>query len=550
MNEPEVFLELLVEDTGSIRHHYDLANLSWKVEEETRAINLIPIGRFQNRLIVAVPKDSWHRTIQERYLPKGALSKPILIEVATALHAEPTAPLDEKLKVWIGYLDPRLEAHLVPGRDLDIQLDVWFDDIQDGELRIPLAEALADAAEEHFGFQSATEHQTQTRGVEGRMQEIEKSLADVSRTLAQLVGPNVAEVGKGQPAPSSRGARPKRAPALKKKEEMLKIPGLDPSVVASAIEAGIPRDQLTKLGQLASKPGKMTDLPTSRPAARVNILDESEEEPGVEEEEEFIEAAEGAEEQPSGGPIEQAVVQLTKIVEKMVHKPQRDLEALLDGAEGTTADPTFGSGGKSKAAAYSKLRSSLEDNPSYIFKTVEALMDRDFQQVRAAPGSSEKPTGSRSWVEHRSRVLHYPSSVRAIWTIAGILDCLRQEARSRAALAVAAWDQASLDGGNWLMSQELLMEDPPPWTSFQQKRTPEPWEQAATKLADERWLAVLQWKLKDKDAYLETKKRLVQNRGRDPKKGEEERDQKGAKGAGKKGAGGKNNSLASNQNEQ
>ena len=545
-----MFLELLVEDTGSIRHHYDLANLSWKVEEETRAINLIPIGRFQNRLIVAVPKDSWHRTIQERYLPKGALSKPILIEVATALHAEPTAPLDEKLKVWIGYLDPRLEAHLVPGRDLDIQLDVWFDDIQDGELRIPLAEALADAAEEHFGFQSATEHQTQTRGVEGRMQEIEKSLADVSRTLAQLVGPNVAEVGKGQPAPSSRGARPKRAPALKKKEEMLKIPGLDPSVVASAIEAGIPRDQLTKLGQLASKPGKMTDLPTSRPAARVNILDESEEEPGVEEEEEFIEAAEGAEEQPSGGPIEQAVVQLTKIVEKMVHKPQRDLEALLDGAEGTTADPTFGSGGKSKAAAYSKLRSSLEDNPSYIFKTVEALMDRDFQQVRAAPGSSEKPTGSRSWVEHRSRVLHYPSSVRAIWTIAGIHDCLRQEARSRAALAVAAWDQASLDGGNWLMSQELLMEDPPPWTSFQQKRTPEPWEQAATKLADERWLAVLQWKLKDKDAYLETKKRLVQNRGRDPKKGEEERDQKGAKGAGKKGAGGKNNSLASNQNEQ
>ena len=517
-------------------------------------------SQFDSNRSVSQPTDSCRakRILAPHFagevLPKGALSKPILIEVAIALHAEPTVPLEEKQKVWIGYLDPRLEGQLVPGRDLDITMDVWFDDIQDGELRIPLAEALADAAEEHYGFQSATEHQTQGRGMEGRMKDIEKSLADVSRTLAQLVAPAGEEAEKEKPTSSTRGARPKRAPALKKKVEPLKINGLDPSVVASALEAGIPRDQLVKLGQLAGKPGKMTDVPAPRPLSRRDVLDESEEEPVLEEEEEAEAATEEVEEMPAGGPIELAVVQLTKIVEKMSNKPQRDLEALLDGADAASADPTLGSGGKSKAAAYLKLRSSLQDNPSYIYKTVEALMDRDFQQVRAAPGASEKPTGSRSWVEHRSRVLNFSSSVRAVWTIAGIHDCLRsgryQEARSRAALAVAAWDQASLDGGNWLMSQELLMEDPPPWTSFQQKRTPEPWEQAATKLADERWLAVLQWKLKDKDAYLETKRRLVYNRGRDGKKGEEERDQKGAKGAGKKDAGGKNKSLANNLNEQ
>ena len=107
------------------------------------------------------------------------------------------------------------------------------------------------------------------------------------------------------------------------------------------------------------------------------------------------------------------------------------------------------------------------------------------------------------------------------------------------------------------MSQELLLEDPPPWTSFQQKRVPEQWEQSATKLADDRWLAVLQWKLKDRDAYLETKRRLVQNRLRDSgKKSEEERDQKGAKGGGKKdgskkdGGGKSNKTSASSSNEQ
>ena len=320
--DQEVFLELLIHDTGGIRHHYDLVNLPWKVGEEARAINLIPIGRFQNRLIVAVPKDSWHRTMSERFLPKNALSKPILIEVALAMHSEPTAPLEEKLKMWMGYLDPGLESHLVPGRDVDCTLDVWFDDIQDGELRIPVAEALVEAAEEHYGFQSAVEHPPQPPKLEARMKTLEKNLADMSRALSQLVVP-AAEGGERDGA-AARGARPKRAPANKKKEEPLTVAGLDPNVVASALEAGIPRAQLVKLGQLAGKPGRMQDLPASRVPARMDVLGESEDEPAFEDEED-AEEKEEEEEPPAGGPVEQAVVQLTKIVEKIVHKPQRDL---------------------------------------------------------------------------------------------------------------------------------------------------------------------------------------------------------------------------------
>lgn len=45
-------------------------------------------------------------------------------------------------------------------------------------------------------------------------------------------------------------------------------------------------------------------------------------------------------------------------------------------------------------------------------------------------------------------------------------------------------------------------------SSFQGRRQPESWEQAASKLLDERWLEVFHYKVKSKDAYLESKKRL------------------------------------------
>ena len=83
-----------------------------------------------------------------------------------------------------------------------------------------------------------------------------------------------------------------------------------------------------------------------------------------------------------------------------------------------------------------------------------------------------------------------------------------------AAVAVAAWDQSSLDSGSWIMSQELLLEAAPPYAAFHNRRMPEPHEQAASKLIDERWLAVLQWKLRDQDSYIEARKRLGQSRGK------------------------------------
>ena len=141
-------------------------------------------------------------------------------------------------------------------------------------------------------------------------------------------------------------------------------------------------------------------------------------------------------------------------------------------------------------------------------------MAEDFTTLKSGPGLEQLPVTSRSWLEHRSRLLNFPTSIRAAWLIAGIHDCLRRnqvgEARARAALALLAYDQAALDGGSWQLAQELVLELPPPYSSFQGKRAPEPSEQAWSRLADERFLELALWRLKDRDSFLESRKRLSQ----------------------------------------
>lgn len=97
-------------------------------------------------------------------------------------------------------------------------------------------------------------------------------------------------------------------------------------------------------------------------------------------------------------------------------------------------------------------------------------------------------TSARAWLEHRSRLGYYPTTIRYAWALTGIWDALRsgavKEARARCALAVAACDQSSIDQGSWLLSQEVLLEQPAPLQSFQGRRSPEPWEQSGSKLLD------------------------------------------------------------------
>lgn len=139
-------------------------------------------------------------------------------------------------------------------------------------------------------------------------------------------------------------------------------------------------------------------------------------------------------------------------------------------------------------------------------------MAEDFHQIQGAPGSQGREVSTRAWLEHRSKIMYYPTTIRFVWMLGGIHDSMRrgawEEARARTCLALAAAHQAAVDSGSWLLAQEMLLEEPAPMSSFQGRRQPESWEQAASKLLDERWLEVFHYKVKSKDAYLESKKRL------------------------------------------
>eukprot|EP00435_Cladocopium_sp_Y103_P049652 s1444_g15.t1 len=511
---------LLVLEDGSSREQYDIVSLSFvSGAGEDKVINLIPIAIINGKLLVAIPLGAWHKTASKRLLPRTLFTRPVKVEVLAVSSDEPAECLDcAPLRLWVGYLDaslfPGLEVGASPIADGDIS-----DVLADGTEAIPYGPGLAEVADQHFAFltaisgapdeeaegdQEVAEVEEEV-GVAERLKFLESSLAKIQESLSQLTPPQ-------QPAPAFVTARAKPAPAPRpsalrngsKKDKpggkATLLPGLDPAVVSSARAAGIPEDQLHTLSRLVSKSNHMEDapLPGRKPATRTNVLSETEEE-DLEEGEEDAEDLQEAEE---SGPMERAVVQLTRIVDKLAQgkdKKNRDVEALLDGVDCDGAEPSTSGGGKSKAAVYKKLKACLRDNPKFLYQTIEGLMEEDFHAIRQAPGASNQATSWRAWLEHRSRVGHYPTTVRYCWILAGILDAIQAgalaEARTRAALGLLAADQAALDNGSWLMAQEVLFQEPPPLNSFKGKSNPESWEQSSSKLMDERWLDVLMWKI-------------------------------------------------------
>ena len=131
---------------------------------------------------------------------------------------------------------------------------------------------------------------------------------------------------------------------------------------------------------------------------------------------------------------------------------------------------------------------------------------------QSLPGASISRISARGWLEHRSRISSYPGTIRPAWMCAGIWDALAQnrieEARARAALAVAAFDQQSCDRGNWLLAAEMTLEQPPPYASFASHAPPDAWEIQHTRLVDDRWAELFLAKLKDLAEYQEKKMKL------------------------------------------
>lgn len=118
----------------------------------------------------------------------------------------------------------------------------------------------------------------------------------------------------------------------------------------------------------------------------------------------------------------------------------------------------------------------------------------------------------REYLELRSRVGNHRPTVSWLWAIAGARDALasgrNSEALARLDLAVVAGEQVSIDGGHWLLGQELMWEDDPPFHSFAGHRPADPGRSAHSHLCDPRWAEAALARLKELDEWNERRRRL------------------------------------------
>lgn len=181
-------LPLLLLPSGAANPRYSFSHL---VVSETETFNFIALARLEGGLLTAFSKDVWNRVVSKRLLPSGALKKAVLVEVAVAFSGEPDTPDEssDHLKVWIGYLTPEWVARSKTGRSQVCLFNPYYEDVQDGEERIPFGPPLAELVENHFiTFHSAPDgpaHQTQQH-FEDRMGAMEATLASIQQSLAQL----------------------------------------------------------------------------------------------------------------------------------------------------------------------------------------------------------------------------------------------------------------------------------------------------------------------------------------------------------------------------
>ena len=224
--------------------------------------------------------------------------------------------------------------------------------------------------------------------------------------LAQNTAPPATRV-KAHPQPPGTGVVPLKERAV--------LPGLDPTVVGAARQAGIPEAQLRKMSDLAMAGAAQRTHRSLAPKAKAkafDALDESEEKPDVE-------ALEGA--PKAGEAVSEAVVTLSKILVSMQKDKEKgsDLEHLLDRADGG-GDGAGGVGAaRSRAAAYQKLKGLLRSAPEQLSASVESLMMEDFAQVLSGPRQESTVCSARGWIEHRSHLQQYAGPIRSACLWAG-----------------------------------------------------------------------------------------------------------------------------------
>lgn len=546
VNLGEGLRDFAVCSEGDIEHNYPIGRFEIGPQGEsgdTLSFSIIVVGIAEDgKVLVAFPQKAWHRRAQNRLLPPNTITKGLCLEVgACEAEARQDLVLGVACKIWLGWLSSSLLTTV--DFESDEAVDYPFVLLDSTSECFPSAAALQAAAIEKFDLEWRGEEVTDV----GRLAALEAQIMEMREGLNLLIaGQSKRQVDGGSgfqtaaedayPAVATAAPLPPRPPGLARPKAVpvaqahakLKNPafaGLDPGTVAEALKSGIPHQHLEAMSKLMmDRPGKLPDFP-----GRVQMKEDGRDLLGDDDED-----AEDDEGQAmnaalqTGDPVSQALVQLTEIVKNM-HKKQTkvsSLEDVLDAASGqalsSVDQPSLT--GKKHVKAMEALRKALRHEPHLIYKSIERLMAEDFGLRSATPNAPAPDLTSRGWAEHRSRIMGYPRTVRWVWGVCGILDCLREgrpeEARARCCLMLCQAEQESLDKGSHILSQEMSLEPPPPYAGFNLHTLPDPMEVPFTRIMDPRWIDAMTAKVKEADDYLERRRKLGQKGGtgalRDP----------------------------------
>ncbi|CAE8649387.1 unnamed protein product, partial [Polarella glacialis] len=448
-------------------------------------------------LLVAIPHVVWNRVTKKRHILSQHFAKPIALEVAIRSEEDTKLAAPANTKIWMGVLSSDAERYLFVPFDVDT-LGFRFASTEPMEgVRFPLAEALNNAAAEHYTFKSAPSESGKEMGiatppgVEDRLGRLEGALESIQDALVRLVAAPATPPKEAGLKPTAKAAGVKRAEPARKADAAA-VPGLAPGLVRAARASGIDEATLEAVSALMKRG------------------------------------------------VEKAISQLTKLVTmlasekdsaKTVSKLDRALEGLSQAGSGSTESGAPRGAARRSAAALRALHFALTDEPEQIYRPIEKAMGEQIRAQSDLPGVL-LAADSRVWLEHRSHVQAYPTTIRWMWAIAGIHSCLKseryEEARARTALLLAAGEQFSMDGGSWLLAAEILLEQPPPFSSFARHQLPEPTELQHSRLVDPRWIDAIMAKLKEAEDFQERRKRLQRlptgggPEGRGPRKGARE----------------------------
>ena len=522
---------------------------------------VIYIGDIDNKALVAVPFEVWHRNSPKRKLG-AALARPVLVGLAACTAADRETLLEEvELRVWLGLMAKDIAAQLELVTDR-ASLDYAFG-VDGNRGFLPHVRALAGVAWEQFQFVSAEsaadveEEPLEDFGVPNgsgemamnpeelgpRVVALEDMLQQLSQNVSVLVNkldpglePEVEKKPKRKSkfvAPTAKSAP--STPSVSKDRKSLgfaaRYPSLDASVVSAALAAGVEPDHLEEMEKLMGSSlhgAKKLREPALKKKVQVAPV-----EPDLSESEddEPFDDSGGVGDQANPS-VQSSLDRLTEIVGLLTAEQARKaktskVDQALDGVTGaTSSDAPSGGSSKRAAAARRVLRQALLDHPEDISALVEKLMLEDLTHRVQAPGLPSATLNARAWVEHRSRLGPHKTAAFCCWSAAGILDDLiagkPAHARAKAALLILQLDQTAIDRGSWVFSSELSLEQSPPFAALASHSLPAvgDGESPFSHLLDGRWAEICLSHLKDTEDFL-TKRRALGKKSEEVEKDKE-----------------------------